>query len=164
MYQYNYRPNCQNHWDKEDNNFERQECCFPLDIYLSVKEGKKFECENEMPYSQNYENDFQERNENYYQTGNFYQEKQCENREYRKEDKKDECCFPLDVCLKIKEGKRRNCDKKPDFDYDKDHNDNGHWEENRNCRCNHRPNQNCNCRNRCCLGFLAGCLFGNRRY
>ena len=162
MYQYNYRPNCQNHWDKEDNNFERQECCFPLDIYLSVKEGKKFEYENEMPYSQNYENDFQERNENYYQNGNFYQEKQCENREYRKEDKKDECCFPLDVCLKIKEGKRRDCNQ--DFDYDKKPNDKGCWEENRNCRCNHRPNNNLCCRNRCCLGFLAGCLFGNLRY
>jgi len=188
MYYNNYRQNY--YWDKEQNKdkYNRQECCFPIDIYFSMKEGKKvwtnedgyddFENNDQNQYQEyNFENEYnyKENQRGYnYQKENFgCQEKKCyeyqkDKNNYYHKDCNHKCCFPIDICLKIKEGKR--CDKK---EYDYDRNDRCDWDKEndydwkKDHKCHH-PSQNhynCACRNnnRCCLGFLAGCLLGCRK-
>ena len=143
-------PKCRQQREEWDNDFDKEEdfendyCCFPVDLNLSIKENRK---EERVYY------DFdQERQDQNHERNDDFEQKDC----------KKECCFPIDVCLSIKEGKR--CEKHNNRKDNCNHN----WKENDRCNCNknnchnNRPYQNRN--NNCCLGFLAGYLFGCRRY
>ena len=162
-----------NDWDNDDENYERQECCFPIDIHFSVKEGKKDF--NNFDYQEEDTNDYGYAQQNNYGYGDrntcsYQNQKPFEKEDNQKKCQK-ECCFPFDVCFSIKEGKRKDnryddCkdNKKEDCreGWDRkercekhDKNDRCEWQNN-NCR---RPCQN---RSNCCLGILAGCLFGRK--
>ena len=154
-------PKCRerNNWEDEEKDYDYDEydnqCSFPVDVCLTVKEGKQDCHKGQGRYDRNYDND----NTHY---DNFDYE-EC----YGKKDDKKECCFPIDVCFTIKEGKRK-AHKEDDCHYKKDKDD--RWDnDNKKDNChgqnNNRPTYN-NChRNNCCYLGLLGCLCRNfRRY
>ena len=141
------------------NNYQNNhECCFPIDICFTVKEGKCNYDENrkqkEYEYGYDYENRRQEdygyenrRQENF---GYDYEKRNHQDYDYNQnncdyDDKNEhECCFPIDICLKIKEG------KKDDRRDEKKHDD---------CRCKKdRDDNKCYNRNNCFNLGLLGCL------
>lgn len=165
-------PKCNNNWDKDDNkdkDFDRHECCFPMDICFSVKEGKKGfdkkEYRNEQDFDRNngqndygygYENsyDYEENKGGYeynYYGGYDYENQrdygkydnqkgyEKENNKHDDKDCKHECCFPIDICFSIKESKK-DFDKKDDDRDEYGKEDNENGYGNEKCKNNQNRN------------------------
>lgn len=157
-------------FDKEEDFQKENDCCFPIDICFSVKEGRKYFDRNdrnfeEKEYNYDYENDNDYNEDDYqdnygYNENNYQKDNNFDDRKNNDNKKcKHQCCFPIDICFSVKEGKK--CDKREDKHDNKKNNCNqNQWKDDRYSW--KRPCHNRN--NNCCLGFLAGCLFGCRKF
>lgn len=161
-----YRPGCHfdmnrcchrnyNCWNNDFNQGYNREfkCCFPIEINFNCnrRENKKeydrkedcdrrdhgynnFENENyDYGYENNQNNDFNGFQNNQNERGRGNQD-DCNNRGHKEWD--------------------RDCDYN---NWEREDHDCGKQESHNRC------NRNCRQNNRCCLGLLAGCLFGCRR-
>ena len=182
--------NC-NCWDNNYNNYHNRgfKCCFPIEITFNCnrRNDKDYDRNNDCDKKDFDRRDFGNynyENENYNNGYGYENNQNGDFNGFQNNQFGGNYQF-YDFNQEQRGYGNQNCHDKDDFGYGKDDCDGKNhqeWDRDRDCKhdwnngdrdchkrddrdCHNRcNNRNCQRNNRCCLGLLAGCLFGCRNF